>query len=68
MIDTGQGLPGNASLATCRGLSRISYATDRVKREAFGDIADPAPLEDTYGASRAAYPADFKELLDPPVA
>lgn len=26
----------------------------------------PAPLEETYRASWAAYPADFKELLEPP--
>lgn len=26
----------------------------------------PAPLEETYQASWAAYPADFKELLEPP--
>jgi hypothetical protein len=26
----------------------------------------PAPLEETYGASWAAYPPDFKELLEPP--
>jgi hypothetical protein len=28
----------------------------------------PAPLEGTYRASWAAYPADFKELLEPPSA
>jgi hypothetical protein len=28
----------------------------------------PAPLEETYRASWAAYPADFKELLEPPTA
>ncbi len=28
----------------------------------------PAPLEETYRASWAAYPADFKELLEPPSA
>lgn len=28
----------------------------------------PAPLEETYRASWAAYPADFKELLEPPPA
>jgi hypothetical protein len=28
----------------------------------------PAPLEETYRASWAAYPADFKELLEPPAA
>jgi hypothetical protein len=26
----------------------------------------PAPLEETYMASWAAYPADFKEMLEPP--
>jgi hypothetical protein len=28
----------------------------------------PAPLEETYRASWAAYPAAFKELLEPPAA
>jgi hypothetical protein len=28
----------------------------------------PAPLEETYRASWAAFPADFKELLEPPAA
>ncbi len=28
----------------------------------------PAPLEETYRASWAAYPADFKQLLEPPSA
>jgi hypothetical protein len=32
------------------------------------DVYVPAPLEETYRASWAAFPADFKELLEPPPA